>query len=99
MVPFTIFQRLSVLGRGGGANAGTVPSRFDNEDWRQWCAEPCFLSTYVVIGAAGCNRDRSHFAEIVSRIVAASSVLKRMFLDDMWTEFRDLNGFAAKRRQ
>jgi hypothetical protein len=25
MVPFTIFQRLSSLGSGGGVNAGTIP--------------------------------------------------------------------------
>jgi len=27
MVPFTIFQRLSSLGSGGGVNAGTIPSK------------------------------------------------------------------------
>jgi len=26
MVPFTIFQRLSSLGSGGGVKAGTIPS-------------------------------------------------------------------------
>jgi hypothetical protein len=28
MVPFTIFQRLSSLGSGGGVNAGTFPPEF-----------------------------------------------------------------------
>jgi hypothetical protein len=28
MVPFTIFQRLSSLGSGGGVNAGTIPPEF-----------------------------------------------------------------------
>jgi len=27
MVPFTIFQRLSSLGSGGGVKAGTIPSQ------------------------------------------------------------------------
>jgi len=31
MVPFTIFQRLSSLGSGGGVKAGTIPPVF-----RQW---------------------------------------------------------------
>jgi len=33
MVPLTIFQRLSSLGSGGGAKAGTIPlPNADNQD-------------------------------------------------------------------
>jgi hypothetical protein len=42
MVPFTIFQRLSSLGSGGGVKAGKIPSRiWTIEDALRLCF--CFL--------------------------------------------------------
>jgi hypothetical protein len=97
MVPFTIFQRLSSLGSGGGVKAGTIPPIADSGLRIEWGRRSAPRLVLFYKSKSFANRDHGHRGGKESQLVARLHVVSKMFEDSIRDKLPRLTEIAVLR--